>query len=143
MILSDANLIIYSYNELAIEHKTARSWFEERLSSDDLFYFSWQTITAFLRISTNPKIFRSPMTETEAIETVNGWLDNSNVEILKPTSRHWSIFSRIIGENKVRGALMMDAHLAALAIEHGTTLATTDRDFARFDGLKIVNPLKA
>lgn len=102
---------------------------------------SWQIITAFLRISTNPKSFPYPYTLPEAIEIVEDWLAQPQVRILVPTEKHWEIFSRLIIEGQTNGAMMMDAHLAALAIEHGAVLATTDRDFARFSKLKTINPL--
>jgi uncharacterized protein len=142
MILSDANILIYSYNKSAQEHEVCKKWFEEQLSKPDAFAFSWQAITAFMRITTTARLFPQTFTYEQVSVFVESWLSQPNVKILSPTSRHWTIFSRIIRENKIQGPLMMDAHLAALAIEHGATLATTDRDFARFDGLKIVNPLK-
>ncbi len=142
MILSDANLLLYAYNTAAPEHDQARQWLEESLSSTDPFGLSWQTITAFIRIGTNIKAFPMPLTVKEATEVVTEWLERPNVSVLQPTARHWEIFIRLLTEGKAAGALVMDAHLAALAIEHGCQLATTDRDFARFTELKTVNPLK-
>jgi uncharacterized protein len=142
MILSDANILIYAYNKAAQEHESCKTWLEDQLSKPDAFAFSWQTITAFMRITTTARMFPQTYTYEQVSVFVESWISQPNVIILSPTSRHWTIFSRIIRENKIQGPLMMDAHLAALAIEHGATLATTDRDFARFDGLRIVNPLK-
>jgi len=141
--ISDANLLLYAYNESAAQHERAKYWLEERMSSPEIFGLSWQIITAFLRISTNAKAFPLPFTLEEAIEIVEDWLLQPQVKILNPTERHWEIFSRLILEGQTNGAMMMDAHLAALAIEHGAVLATTDRDFVRFSKLKTVNPLTA
>ena len=102
---------------------------------------SWQIITAFLRISTSPRSFPLPFTLVEAIEIVEDLLAQPQVKILVPTEKHWEIFSGLIIEGQTHGAMMMDAHLAALAIEHGAVLATTDRDFARFSKVKTINPL--
>lgn len=141
MTTADANLVLYAYNESAEQHEKAKSWLEEKLSSPELFGLSWQVITAFLRISTNPRAFHLPFTLQEAIEIVEDWLAQPQVKILHPTEKHWKIYSSLITEGQTNGALMMDAHLAALAIEHGVTLATTDRDFVRFSKLKTINPL--
>ncbi|MCY7376099.1 MAG: type II toxin-antitoxin system VapC family toxin [Pyrinomonadaceae bacterium] len=141
MKAADANLLLYAYNESAPQHERAKEWLEERFSSPEIFGLSWQVITAFLRISTNPKLFPLPFTLSEAIEIVEDWLAQPQVRILMPTDKHWEIFTNLIIEGQTIGAMMMDAHLAALAIEHGAILATTDRDFARFSKLKTVNPL--
>ena len=143
MKTSDANLLLYAYNEDAEQHEKAKQWLEEKLSSPELFGLSWQVITAFLRISTNPRAFPLPFTLKEAIEIVEDWLAQPQVKILLPTEKHWKIYSNLILEGQTNGAMMMDAHLAALAIEHGATLATTDRDFVRFSKLKTINPLLA
>jgi toxin-antitoxin system PIN domain toxin len=142
MTATDANLLLYAYNEDAPQHEKAKKWLEASLSSPERFGLSWQVITAFLRISTNPKSFPLPFTLDEATEIVEDWLAQPQVIILVPTEAHWDIFSRLIKEGQTNGAIMMDAHLAALAIEHGATVATTDRDFARFSNLKTINPLK-
>ncbi len=141
MILVDANLLLYAYNTDAPEHKSAAAWLESTISSVSPFALSWQTITAFIRISTNIRAFPKPMSIKEASSAVTEWLERPNVTILLPTERHWEIFARLLIEGQATGALVMDGHLAALAIEHGATLATTDRDFARFSELKVVNPL--
>ncbi len=143
MIITDANLLLYAYNESASQHGTAKEWLEESLSSPSIFGLSWQIITAFLRISTNPKSFPLPFTLEEAIEIAEDWLAQPQVRILLPTEKHWQIFSSLIIEGQTNGAMMMDAHLAALTLEHGAVLATTDRDFTRFSNLKSVNPLES
>ena len=143
MKISDASLLLYAYNESAEQHEKAKQWLEESFSSPELFGLSWQVITAFLRISTNPRAFPLPFTLPEAIGIVEDWLAQPQVKVLLPTEKHWKIFNNLIVEGQTNGALMMDAHLAALTIEHGATLATTDRDFVRFSKLKTSNPLLA
>ena len=95
----------------------------------------------FLRITTNPRIFPKPFSTSEALEMVGRLLKSSGTIILQPGLEHFSLLKRIVAESAVGGAMLMDAHLAALAIEHGATLASNDRDFRRFDGLKLINPL--
>lgn len=141
MILSDANILIYAYNTDAVFHKECKVWLAEQLSKPEPFAFCWQTITAFLRITTIPKLFPDAFSQGEVHSFVNDWLSHSNIRILTPTVNHWSIFERLLIETKIVGPKTMDAHLAALAIEHGVTLATTDRDFSAFKGLRTLNPL--
>jgi len=143
MILPDANLLIYAYNEASVERKAAHKWLEQVLSNSEAVGFCWQTLTAFLRVSTNKKIFANAYSSDEAIEVIENWLSAPNARLLVPTERHLGIFKRVAAQGQVSGPMLMDAHLAALVIEHGATLATTDRDFRLFDGLKIINPLAA
>ncbi len=141
MILPDANILLYAYNTEANQHTKAREWLETMLSSPTLMCFSWQTISAFIRISTNQRVFTKPYSLAEAFEIVEDWLSLPNVVILQPTRNHLKIFKQAAIDGQAAGALLMDAHLAALAIEHGATLATNDRDFSRFEKVKTVNPL--
>ncbi len=141
MILTDVNILIYAYDINFKHHEQIKNWFEEKLTSTESIYLNWQAISGFLRITTNAKLFPNPMQGEKSREKVNEWLSRPNVRILTPTNNHWAIFERLLIETKIVGAKTMDAHLAALAIEHGATLATTDRDFAAFKGLKILNPL--
>jgi toxin-antitoxin system PIN domain toxin len=141
MILADSNLLLYAYNTAAPEHRQARAWLEDALSGTELFGLSWQTITAFMRIATNARAFIRPLTIGEATAVVASWLERPMVRILSAGQQHWEIFERLLVQGRIRGPLVMDAHLAALAIEHGAVLYTSDLDFARFPRLKMVNPL--
>lgn len=141
MIMPDANILIYAHNEASENHERANRWLEEKLRSSEIVCFSWQTITAFLRITTNPKLFSNPLSPSQAFEIVEQWLARPNAIVVEATANFMTIFQKTAIDGQASGALLMDAHLAALAIEHGATLATTDRDFRRFDGLKIENPL--
>ena len=142
MMLPDANLLLYAYNADAKQHNLARRWLESALSGTDLFGLCWQTITAFIRIGTNPRAFPKPLSVSEASEIVSNWLARPSVTILAPGERHWQIFSKLLSAGQASGPLAFDAHLAALAIEHGAILYTNDRDFSRFSGLQMLNPLE-
>ena len=142
MITVDANLLIYAYHSAAPGHRVARQWVEASFSGNEPVRLAWTTIHAFLRIVTHPRIFQRPFAMEEAHSFVSEWFEQPAVGILEPGERYWAIFSEAIESGQVRGNLVMDAHLAALSIEHGAVLATTDRDFTRFDKLQTVNPLR-
>ncbi len=142
MILSDANLLLYAYNTDATEHYISRHWLETQLSGANLFCFCWQSITAFIRISTNQRAFVTPLSLKEATTIVTEWLERPQTVLLTPGENHWAIFHQLLESGQATGPLVMDAHLAALALEHGATLASSDRDFSRFPGLKLINPLR-
>lgn len=143
MILIDANLLLYAYHPRAAQHEQSRAWLESVLSGPDLVRFSWLTLWAFLRIGTNFRVYEQPLTTGEAEAIVTSWLAQPNAGILEPAERHWQILRGLMREGQAVGALVMDAVLAAIALEHGATLCTTDRDFSRFRELKWMNPLDA
>jgi toxin-antitoxin system PIN domain toxin len=141
VILVDANLLLYAYNPSFEQHATAKRWLEDMLAKPEPVCLAWPTILAFLRIITNPRAFESPLSVEEAVAVVAEWLERPNLQILQPTERHWDILQRLLNSVPVRGALIMDADLAALAIEHGAVLCSSDRDLQRFSGLQTLNPL--
>ena len=141
MILVDANLLLYAYHPRANEHERSREWLEGILSGPDLVRFAWLSIWAFLRISTNHRIFEQPLSMEEADSAVSSWLAQPCAGIVDPGERHWEILRSLLHGGQASGPLAMDAALAAIAIEHGATLCTADRDFARFEGLSCRNPL--
>jgi len=141
MILVDANLLLYAYDPAAAEHQASRAWLETTLSGSALVRFSWPTLWAFLRITTNPRIFERPLKIGEAADHVSSWLAQPSAGILEPGEHHWDILRQLAQDGQASGPLVRDAALAAIAIEHGATLCTTDRDFARFPGLTWMNPL--
>jgi toxin-antitoxin system PIN domain toxin len=143
MIVIDANLLLYAYDEVDPRHPVALRWFIDLMNGGDDVGLAVVTILAFLRISTNPRIYEQPRPVPKALEIVGAWLARPNVRILEPTSRHWSIFGDVVARGRARGPELMDAHLATLTIEHGATLATADRGFARFPGLRMVDPTAA
>jgi hypothetical protein len=141
VILPDAGLLLYAYHTRAPQHEASRAWLESALAGPDLVRFAWLGLWAFLRISTNARVFARPLSAGEAAAAVSSWLAQPCAGILEPGERHWSILQELMRDGQARGPLVMDAALAALAIEHGATLYTSDRDFARFAGLKWTNPL--
>jgi toxin-antitoxin system PIN domain toxin len=141
MIVLDANILLYAYDETAEFWLRAREWVSGKLSGADPVGLPWQTIGAFLRISTNPSLRGSRFTMKEATEIVNSWLWEPNVQVLAPGKRHWAILEELLIAGQTRGPRVTDAQLAAITIEYGGTLHTTDRDFARFPGLRWTNPL--
>jgi hypothetical protein len=141
MILVDASLLLYAYHPRADQHDASRAWLEGVLSGSTLVRFAWVTLWAFLRISTNPRVFERPLTIPEAEAAVASWLSQPLAGMLEPGDRHWGILRDLMRTGQAVGPLVMDAAVAAIALEHGATLHTTDRDFARFPGLRWTNPL--
>lgn len=143
MILIDANLLLYAYHPRADQHEKSRVWLEAVLSDRELVRFAWLTLWAFLRISTNPRVFEHPLSIFEAKTAVSSWLAQPVAGIIEPGERHWEILGEILHHGQASGPLVMDAVIAALAIEHGATVCTTDRDFARFPDVQWTNPIAA
>lgn len=141
MIVLDANILLYAYDAISPSHTPARQWLEDALSRGELVGLPWQTIGAFLRIGTNPGLPGRRFTTDEAASLVDQWLQWPNVRAIAPGSGHWDILRKMMTDGQARGPLVTDAQLAALTIEHGGVLHTTDRDFARFPGLRWINPL--
>jgi len=140
-MLVDANLLIYAHVQSTPDHDAARRWFSEILTGVEPIGLPLQSILAFVRLTTNARIFENPMAPAVAIRVVRSWLERPQVSVPAPGDRHWAIFEEACVAGQARGARTTDAHLAALAIEHGASLATADRGFARFPGLKFTNPL--
>jgi toxin-antitoxin system PIN domain toxin len=141
VILVDANLLLYAYDRSSAQHEPARVWFESALRGQEPVRFAWVTLLAFVRIATNPRAFARPLALGEAFGIVTGWMAVPLTGVLQPTERHLELLRATAIPGQARGPLLTDAHLASLAIEHGATLCTTDRDFVRFQGLRFVNPL--
>ena len=141
MILVDANLLIYAINADSPPHPEARSWLEETLSGTTSVGLAWIVTLAFVRITTRSGIIRSPLSPEEALAYVDSWLRQPFVEAVAPGEKHWSIFRNLTLATGTAGNLTSDAHLAALAIEHGCEVYSTDNDFKRFPGIVHVNPL--
>lgn len=142
MILVDANLLLYAEDSQAALHAQARRWWDEQLSGDDPVCLCWTVLTAFVRVGTNPRVYQRPLTIDEAVERIQSWLAQPCVRIIHATSRHLEVFSHLLATGQATANLVPDAHLAALAIEHGCVLCSTDGDFARFSGLTWQNPLR-
>ena len=143
MILVDANVLLYAYQPRSENHERCRAWVEKAFSGEEPVCLAWVTVLAFLRISTNPRVFEQPLLATEAVSVVSSWLARPSVSVLEAGGQCWEILRLLLVEAQVSGPLVMDAFLAALALENGATLVTTDRDFARFPKLKVYNPATA
>ena len=141
MIVLDANILLYAYDSSSSHHAKARAWIERVLSESAPVGLPWQTLSAFLRIMTNIRLPGERFTLQEAVEIVDSWLEQPNVRLLAEGEDHWPLFRQMMVEGQASGALVSDAHLAALTVEYGGTLQTTDRDFARFPSLRWANPL--
>lgn len=141
MILLDANLLIYAVNQDAPLHRKAKSWLESVLSGQETVGFPWNVLLAFLRLTTRPGLFRHPLPLCTAFDLVASWLDQASATIVHPGPRHLELLRQLLLPMGTGGNLTSDAHLAALAIEYGADLCSSDTDFARFPGLKWRNPL--
>ena len=142
MILVDANLLLYAYDSASPHHEPSRTWLEAALSSGHPVRFALITLLAFVRIASDRRIYTHPLSPAEACSLIEGWLALPNVRLLQPGPRAWQVLSKMCEEGQARGAMVMDAHLAALAMEHGASIATTDRDFMRFPDIELLNPVK-
>jgi toxin-antitoxin system PIN domain toxin len=140
--LPDLNLLLYAVDEGGPHHQGARAWLDESLSGTEAVGFSWLVLLSFVRISTNPVALEHPLNPTDALDIVDGWLGQPVATVLQPTPRHASVLRQLLVPLGTAGNLTSDAHLAALAIEHGAELCSHDGDFARFTGLSWTDPLK-
>jgi toxin-antitoxin system PIN domain toxin len=141
MIVVDVNLLLYAYHSRSPYHSKAQAWIERVFSEPNPIGLPWQTVSAFLRISTNKKLVGNWYSIEEAAHVVDEWVARPNVRMLSPGDDHWRLFRRMVVEGQASSVLVSDAHLAALTIEYGGVLHTADRDFARFPGLRWMNPL--
>ena len=141
MILVDANILLYAEDSLQPRHQQARAWWDGQLSGTGVVCLCWTVLSAFIRIGTNPRVFEHPLSLEQALARVQSWLDQPCTRVVRPTERHWTVFKQVLTDGQAVANLVTDAHLAALAIEHGCELASTDSDFARFPKLKWKNPL--
>jgi uncharacterized protein len=141
VILVDANLLLYAEDRRSPHHGAARAWWDEQLSGSSPVCLCWTVLGAYLRIGTNPRVFERPLTLAQAISRIQSWIDQPCARLVQPAERHWSVFQNLLREGQAVANLVTDAHLAALAIEHGCTLMSTDSDFSRFPGLRWRNPL--
>jgi uncharacterized protein len=140
--LPDVNLLLYSVDEASPHHDRAKRWLEQTLSGTEQVAFAWSVLLGFIRISTNPVIFAQSLTAADALDLIETWLDQPIAVIVEPTNHHSVILRRLLEPLGTAGNLTSDAHLAALAIEHGAELLSRDNDFVRFEGLRWRDPLR-
>jgi toxin-antitoxin system PIN domain toxin len=141
VILVDANILIYAHVGSFTQHRAAGKWLDQQLNGSAPVGLPWASLLAFLRLVTNSRIFEHPEPIADAWLQVQDWLACETVWTPAPTERHAVVFSGLLKLPGVHGNLIPDAHLAALAIEHGLTLCSSDGDFARFSSLRWLNPI--
>lgn len=143
MILVDVNILVYAADSNSRQHAAARNWLDAQLSGTVAVGLPWPVLLGFLRLVTNPRIFPRPLAMSTAWNQVSTWLGADPAWVPEATERHATVLGSLLAEPGILGNLVPDAHLAALAIEHGLTLCSTDGDFARFTNLRWMDPLRS
>lgn len=141
MLFPDINIMVYAYDSASNHHAECANWLESALNGDVDVCFSWHTIMGLMRVLTTVKMVKNAFTAKEAMQIADDMMATPVSRMLLPGDQHFSIFRRLVNETGISGARLSDAHIAALAIEHGATVVSTDRDFRAFDGVKLINPL--
>lgn len=140
MKLVDANVLLYAVNEDAPGHAAAHAWLDGALGAREPIGFAWVVLLAFLRLSTHASLFARPLTPEEAMGIVEGWLSRPPALVVQPSDRHLSLLRGLLTSTGAAANLVNDAHLAALALEHGAEIVSFDRDFQRFEGVRWAAP---
>ena len=141
MELVDVNILVYAHRKDALDHALYRSWLERWVEAETAFGICDLVLSGFLRVVTHTKVFNRPTPTSIAFSFVNAIRSRPNCVLLSPGPRHWEIFARLCREADIKGNLVPDAYLAAMAIESGSEWITTDRDYSRFPGLRWRHPL--
>lgn len=140
MKLVDVNVLLYAMDTTSPRHAEAKRWVEASFSGREPVGLSWQVLLAFLRLSTRARLFADPLTADQAFDVIDEWIAHPTVVLLHPGPRHAAVLRDLLSSTGAGGNLVADAHLAALALEHGATLWSYDTDFARFPGLRWSQP---
>ena len=140
MKVVDANVVVYAVNRDAPHHEAARRWLDDALSGSETIGLPWLVIVAFLRLTTNRAILDVPLTATDALDIVDGWFSRPNAVVVEPTARHLAVLRGLLAIPGNPANQVNDAHIAALAVEHGADIVSFDRDFGRFPGVRVVVP---
>jgi toxin-antitoxin system PIN domain toxin len=141
VIVPDVNLLVYAYSATAPQHAKARAWWERTMNDEEPVGLPWAVSVGFLRLMTSAAVAAPPLRPAAALDVLESWYERRNVHVLDPGPRHLPILRGLLDELGVAGKLTADAHLAALAIEHGCELHSNDADFGRFSGVRWVNPI--
>jgi uncharacterized protein len=141
-MIVDANILLYAEDDSDPRHAPARDWLEAALNGTTRIGLPWPSLLAFVRIRTHPRVYEFPLPPTEAWARVTDWLAAPSAWIPQPTDRHADVLGELIQRYQVRSGIVPDAHLAALAIEHGVGICSADTDFARFDGVRWLDPTR-
>ena len=140
-MLVDANLLLFARNADDPRNPAASQWLTDALNGPTRVGLPWQSLAAFVRIATNPRAFQLPLEPEVAWDQVETWLEAPSAWVPNPTSRHGEVLGDLVRRHRVRGPLVTDAQLVALALEHGLAVASADSDFARFPEVRWVDPL--
>ncbi|MCD6681387.1 MAG: PIN domain-containing protein [Burkholderiaceae bacterium] len=132
----DTNVLIYAVNKAARQHQVAIEWLQDAFAAAAGVGLTWTSLLGFVRISTHPHVLERPLSIEDALATVEFWLGQSGARLIGPADRHLALLRALLGDDGAGGNITTDAHLAAIAIEHGATLASFDSDFERFEGLR-------
>ncbi|MGH9945805.1 MAG: TA system VapC family ribonuclease toxin [Pyrinomonadaceae bacterium] len=145
MIILDTNILIYAFIPDLPQHERVAAWLESTLSKGrPSIGIIWHVLGGFMRITTNPRVFEDPLSIAAARSHIDDLLSHPFVSLVHTTDRHWEISANFVTELNVSGDVVMDAHIAAMAIENNASVASADKDFRRFsDYVKIIDPLKA
>lgn len=141
-MIVDANVLVHARDLDSPQHEAARAWLQDALNGDTRVGLPWQSLTAFVRVVTNPRAYPEPLTPGEAFQQVEEWLDAPRAWVAQPTGGYAAVLGALLRRHEVRGPLVSDAQLAALAIDHGVAVVSTDGDFGRFDEVRWVHPFR-
>ena len=142
MTFIDVNVLLYAYNRSSEHHALAKAFVDSEFSNDEATGFSWLTLLGFIRLAINPRVHPDPISIVRATAIVDEWLALPHTVVVAPGPRHWSILKDLLSRAQIGAALVSDAHLAALAIEHDAKLVSADRDFTRFQKLRFTHLLE-
>ena len=140
MQVVDANVLLYAVNERSEQHLVAKGWLDQALSGRETVGFSWIALLAFIRRATHPAVFPNPLSIEDAATIVRSWLAQPTAVVVEPTGRHVDMLEGLLSGPGTAGNLVNDAHLAAIAMGHGADIVSFDADFARFDGIRWIEP---
>ena len=143
MVILDNNILLYATMPRFVQHGRVKQWLEEALSTGpDIIGITWQVVTGFVRIGTNRRFFERPLDLAFTQEFLTELFGHPMVAIVAPSANHWNVYSKLLKDMNLTGDIVMDAHIAAIAIENNAAIASTDKDFRRFsDHVKIIDPL--
>jgi toxin-antitoxin system PIN domain toxin len=143
MKIVDLNILIYAVNQEAPQHGPIRLWWEAALEDEEPVGLAWIVLVGFLRLSTKPEVFPNPLTVEQALGQVDRWIGHPGTSVIAQTADHWNVLQELLRDTGTGVNRTTDAHLAALAVTRGALLVSCDTDFARFRGLRYLNPLVA
>ena len=140
MQIVDANVLLYAVNERSEQHDDAKGWLDRALSGRETVGFTWIALMAFVRLTTHPRVFPDPLSIEDAATIVRTWLAQPTAVVVEPTTRHIDVLEGFLSDLGTAGNLVNDAHLAALAVEHGADIVSFDADFSRLEGVRWITP---